>query len=145
VGVDYSIRSATNEDYEAIVSLYRTFRPNWTPHQQTIDCLNELPSAVCFDDKRLIAFLYCYGFAPDILELANIFVDEKHRNQNIGTELISFLEAEIVKTNYKGLIFSNSDLYKARQEKKEATSFYEKNGYTNIVSTEKTRVFFKAF
>ena len=136
-------RSAKTSDYDLIVSLYKEFRPDWTPQEQMPQSLDKYPSVVAVEKNKVIGFAYCYTFAPDILELANIYVSNDFRLSNIGSQLLENLEDQITQTKFKGLILTNSDLYKAEQDKPSATQFYLKNGYQEIAGTEFTKIFYK--
>ncbi len=139
------IRQATSDDYEMIHALYAEYRPDWNPHKKLKDYLNTMPSALSFEGENLIGFAYSFPYAPDIIELANMYVEEKHQNKNVGSKILKFIEGQIEESNYKGLLFYNSDLHVSNKEKKDASRFYIKNGYRKIAETENTRVFFKNF
>jgi GNAT superfamily N-acetyltransferase len=108
-----------------------------------LSLLKEFPATVAFDGVKMIGFAVTNRFAPDILELANIFVSAEFRNKNIGSFLLNFLESQIKETDYKALILVNSDLYKNRDSKRSAENFYLKNGYRLSFQTADSKVFYK--
>ena len=137
------IKNGNKEYQDEIVALYRDFRPNWKPNPKLGVILDSLPSVVTINDQELIGFAYSIEFAPDILEIANIFVSEKYRCLNLGTSILSSIETQAVDLRYSGLILCNSDSYKSSKEKRPATNFYLNNNYKITAETSNTRVFFK--
>ena len=137
------IRSADLTDYDEILDLYRCFRPKFVPISELKSYLDKYPSAVVYKNNALVGFAYCYLFSPDILELANIYIAPNNRGEGVGSSVLGYIEKEIKQSDYKGLILSNSDLYEAKENKKNAESFYIKNKYKEIASTQNTRVYFK--
>lgn len=100
------------------------------------------PAVVSEIGANIIGFAYCGSFAPDVLELMNIFVSKTHRNRGIGTVLLRKLEEQIFH-QYSGIVLVNSALYSALEGKYMATSFYVKNGYRLLMSTGNTDIFGK--
>jgi GNAT superfamily N-acetyltransferase len=106
-------------------------------------CLCSYPSIVALNQNDVIGFIYCNIFAPDILEIDNVFVHEDYRCSGIGTAMLKKLENES-ENKYKSLILANSTLYEhAVIGKRPASNFYINNGYKMIINTGNTQVFTK--
>lgn len=142
---ELTLRTAETDDIASIVSLYRQFRPNWKPVADLNERIIAYPAVVAHKNSELVGFAYCYDFAPDILELANIYVAENTRSNSIGTRLLQTVENAIENSQYVGLILSNSDGHRTEQPKRSASTFYLSNGYSEIASTDSTRIFYKNF
>lgn len=140
---EVSIRPGRVDDARLIVQAY--WRAQTT--QSRIDIvaryLTNEPSFVAEDTAGLVGFVYCKQFAPDILEIDNLFVHEDYRRQNIGGILLARLEKSAA-LKYSGLILVNSDLYaNPVVDKQDPTNFYIRNGYGMAFATEHSRVFAK--
>ena len=48
----------------------------------------EYPSVCAWKNNELLGFSYCQSFAPDILEVANIYVRQDIQSQGIGTQIL---------------------------------------------------------
>ena len=102
----------------------------------------EYPATVAVLNGDIIGFVYSGRFAPDVLELMNIFVDQSYRNKHLGGRLLAHFEEKAF-NGYKGIILVNSALYHANEEKKSAKSFYLRNNYKLLMSTTDSFVFGK--
>ena len=142
---DIEIKRADKSDAENIVSLYQNFRAEWSPVTDFNHKLEIYPAVVAYQGSTLIGFVYCLSFAPDIIELANMYVKQGFRSNNLGTEMLLILEGFIKKSNYKGVILFNSDAYETEQLKYSASSFYLRNDYRELAATDMTRIFYKGF
>lgn len=140
---DVAIEKIQLDDVDEIIRLYQKFRNNWSPITELPEKLEKYPALKVLVENSIIGFAYCYSFAPDILEIANIYIDENYRSQGVGSELLKSLEEQAVKENYKALILNNSDAYEGKAESKPSSNFYLGNGYKLIAETVFTRVFFK--
>lgn len=102
--------------------------------------LADFPSALAWGRTRenphvLLGFAYCLSFAPDVLELGNLVVAPAARGRGVGTELVTEIERQAAGT-FAAVILSNSSLWTlARGEKRPAESYYERMGYSTILST----------
>ena len=128
-----------------IIECYQELRPEWAPPIHTEANLNAHPSIGAYDeDDNLIAFIYCYYFAPDILEVGNLFVMQAYRENGIGSALLTKLEDAVKDTQFNALLLFNSSAYKTASTKKPAAAFYLKHGYAQIAETEQTKIFMKS-
>ncbi len=105
--------------------------------------LETYPCVVALDNQEVIGLAVTTRFAPDILELANIYVRADLRNKNIGSFLLNFLEKQTKDTNYKAIILANSNLYENQEGKRSAENFYLRNGYQPSFQTADTKIFYK--
>ena len=140
---DYKIEKATAADVNEIVELYSEFRNGWQPASPLGDKLVKYPSLKVLHNEAIVGFAYCFYFAPDVIELANIYMSEKFRSNNIGTDLISRLEKKLLDNGYTGVIATNSDAYTGKPDKRNPINFYLRNGYGVTIETSKTRIFYK--
>jgi hypothetical protein len=102
--------------------------------------LNSYPSAVAFQNGRMFGFSYCFRFAPDIVELANIYIDSKSRQAGAGSRMIDFLVSQLA-PEINAIIAVNSDLYPVTGEKRRPDSFYVRNGFRIVASTTSSVVY----
>lgn len=100
------------------------------------------PSYVAFLKDDIVGFVTSKSFAPDMLEIANIYVDKQYRGSGLGTDLLRSLEEDCAQ-KHNALIAVNSMLYQSNENKRSAETFYVKNGYQCIFHTENTKVFCK--
>lgn len=99
--------------------------------------IDSYPAFVALDGGRIVGFAVCDKFAPDIIELVNIYVSQDYRNQKIGSKLLQRIESGSSKTEqYSEIIAVNSDLYKRPEVKLPATNFYLRAGYKLILETK---------
>lgn len=139
-----SIRYAIVGDAEEIAKLYWRAMLSIERLGLIRLAIHQYPAYVAELSDQLVGFAYSRPFAPDILEIDNLFVDENYRGEQIGTRLLLSVEAEASK-QYASIILVNSELYdNAVVDKKPATKFYLRNGYSLIASTGPTRVFTKS-
>jgi GNAT superfamily N-acetyltransferase len=92
---------------------------------------------------EVVGFAYTGSFAPDIVELANIFVAEKVRSRGVGAALLRDIE-DRARGSFRAVILVNSMLYPGRPDKRPAGEFYLRSGYQLVWSTGPTLVFLKA-
>ncbi|WP_411818086.1 GNAT family N-acetyltransferase [Hyphococcus sp. DH-69] len=130
-------------DEEKILTLYRTYRTNTYPPQMVRQLLADFPSVGVFHKGALIGFSYFEYFAPDIIELGNIFVHKEWRNAGLGKKIIALMEAHAAALGYKAIILTNSLGYETVEPKEHASGFYKRNGYENVLHTEQSDVFVK--
>ncbi|WP_350290438.1 GNAT family N-acetyltransferase [uncultured Croceitalea sp.] len=127
----------------SVISLFKTNNNRELSYERMDRLIIKYPALVVFRGNELVGFAYTNRFAPDILELYNIFISPELRKKEIGSKLLIKLEEE-AKKKYKGIILVNSLLYKESDiNKKYATTFYLKNEYRMISETEFSKVFFK--
>lgn len=143
-GDGITIEKASSVDADEVIKLYSQYRKNWKPSWSLTERLDAYPALKVVKNGQMIGFAYCYRFAPDIMELSQIYIDQKFRSKNIGTNLIDEIEKQISVAGYAGIIAVNSDTYEGKVDKKKPNNFYLNNDYTLITQTDKTRVFYKA-
>ena len=139
------LRATTLNDIEQIVSLYCEYRENWRSLLDLEDVLVKYPSICAFSNENLVGFAYCQRFAPDILEVANIYVRQDIQSQGIGTQILQKIEKEAKDINYGAVILFNSEAHIDKVYYRSAEGFYIKNDYELISQTDKTRIFIKVF
>ena len=79
---------------DAIIKLYRNGSGRTLDHGRLLGYISDLPSAIALKNEELVAFAFCLPFAPDIVELGNMFVAEDHRSLGIGLQLLQALEGQ---------------------------------------------------
>ena len=141
--MDFKIEKSSSDDVNEIINLYSKYRKNWKPSWSLKERLDEYPALKVVQNEKMIGFAYCFKFAPDIMELSQIYIDQNFRSQNIGATLIGKLEKEVSIEGYVGMIAVNSDAYEGKADSKKPTNFYLNNGYALVAQTDKTTVFFK--
>nr|WP_241737531.1 GNAT family N-acetyltransferase [Neptunicella marina] len=107
--------------------------------QQYID---QYPAALAEIEGRIVGFAYSRTFAPDVLELLNIFVKQDCQNSGLGSKLLRFFES-LAFDHYQGVVAVNSLLYASARNKRFASNFYLKNQYDTILTTENSRIYAK--
>nr|WP_299344217.1 GNAT family N-acetyltransferase [Allomuricauda sp.] len=141
---ELSIKNLKDQDIDGVMSFFRKFTGRDLLEKRLGDSVRKYPCCIIFANAEIIGFSYTNRFAPDILELSNIFVHPEFRSHGIGGMMLKRIEKESLKGGYTGLILVNSLLYDNRSDKRFATNFYVKNGYLEIVRTESSKVFFKS-
>lgn len=94
-------------------------------------------------DSTMVGFVFTVDFAPDVLELANIFVLPANRSRGLGASLIRRVEAAARSRGFVCIILVNSMLYPATYEKRPATELYRRLGYDILVDTGPSKIFSK--
>ena len=105
--------------------------------------LKQYPAFNAFLDRKIVGFVNTKRFAPDILEITNLYVAQPYQGRGIGSQLLQGLETYCKKTQWKALILVNSQLYENKDGKGLAQNFYEKNGYQLSFKTSDTLCFYK--
>ncbi len=136
-----TLRTGLESDAPAIVEFYLSATGRQTHDWKIAEVIREFPSATALGPNGdLAGFAYTRRFAPDILELLNLFVAPEYRRQGIATALLRHIEAEAA-GRFAAIILVNSDLYKATNDAAGVSRFYERNGYTKSFETKASRVF----
>jgi|SRR6056297_1401115 len=104
--------------------------------------LKTYPSVVAVRKETVVGFCYSRSFAPDILELMNIFLIESERGKGLGKMVIKAFENEAFK-DFNSIILVNSKLYSSKENKRLATRFYLECGYKVVLSTPNSKIFGK--
>jgi GNAT superfamily N-acetyltransferase len=94
-------------------------------------------------EGRMVAFVFTVDFAPDLLELANIFVVPEHQSKGLGTRLMDAAEEAATEAGFSWMMLVNSMLVPATYEKRAATDFYTRRGYSIILDSGPSKVFAK--
>ena len=138
----FGYRKITQADLESVAELHE--RQNERPANRVHieQCITKYPSTLCLDGDHLAGFVYATYFAPDILKLTNMLVDQAYRGQGVGSLLMADFE-EQARLRWTHVILTNSDLW-SRPERQSPRAFYVKNGYSAIFETEHTAVLIKA-
>lgn len=135
------VRKAIKSDVEYINTLFHE-NSGRKADEKISDYIIKFPAIVAMDGLKLVGFCYSKPFAPDILELMNIFVKPEIRNKGFGKEIISEFEKYAFE-RFKSIILVNSVLYPSKEDKKLATNFYISCGYKEILSTKNSKVYGK--
>jgi GNAT superfamily N-acetyltransferase len=106
------------------------------------DAISRFPCVIAKNDVNLIGFAFTSRFAPNILEVLNIFVSEDFRRKNIGTMILKKLEEQAFKIT-DAIILVNSILYRSNKKKRLADKFYLKNGYKEVFHMSGTKIWLK--
>lgn len=73
----------TTQDVLNISSLLQTEAQGSSNYLTISDCVENHPHVLAYDDEQLIGFIYTNDFAPDILEIYNMFIKKDYRYQGI--------------------------------------------------------------
>lgn len=111
--------------------------------QLTSEAIESFPTVVVLDNDRVVGFVLSLKFAPDIVEISNIFIHPDYRNMSVGSKAQKLYEDKAKDNGWKGIIAVNSALYEGKKDTRPAESFYLKNGYQCIAKTDGTFVFYK--
>jgi GNAT superfamily N-acetyltransferase len=134
------LRRATSADIPSMEALYFPYSGRHINAARVGDALGEYPSVVAFEGQRLFGFSYCFRFAPDILELANIYIDSSRRQSGVGSLMLDFLISKLP-DGVKAIIAVNSDLYPVNGEKRKPDSFYIRKNFQVLVCTPDSTVY----
>ena len=134
------LRRAVIADIPAIEELYYPYSHRHINVPRVSDALVNYPSVTAWNDQKLVGFLYCFRFSPDILELANIYIDQQTRHAGLGSKMITFLRSHLSE-QIKAIIAVNSDLHPVTDLKRRPDSFYFKNGFRLLASTNNSVVY----
>lgn len=147
---EIELRAGTGEDAPLVVQVYFAGSNRRNDVVRVANFLDTLPSSLAFDAGHLIGFCFCKSFAPDILELANLFVAASHRGRGVGSQLVMHLESQItspwraITSPWRAIILTNSMLVEGVPNKRPAVRFYERLGYRSVWSTGPTEVLMKS-
>lgn len=141
---DVVVRPMTTEDVEACMTLYATYSPNKLNLARIREAVAQYPACVALSEERIIGFCYCYRFAPDILEIANIFVGSNHRNKRVGERLLDYIVKEARSDAKAALIAVNSQLNPSHEPKASPTPFYIRNNFSVAYSNENTTIYIRS-
>jgi GNAT superfamily N-acetyltransferase len=138
------IRQARADDANGIRACYLEGSGRALDLNRLAGYISEYPSAVAMEDDQTAGFAFCMHFAPDIIQLGNLFVADRYRSQGIGAALVRAVESQAA-SRFDSVIVVNSMLYEGVPNKRPATDFYLKLGYSVLLSTGPTNIFGKRF
>jgi N-acetylglutamate synthase-like GNAT family acetyltransferase len=128
------------EDIPEIDGLYHPYSSRHINVPRVTEALETYPSVAAIESGRIVGFAYCFRFAPDILELANIYVDSQARAAGLGSRMLDFMLSQISDA-VEAVIAVNSDLYPVNSKKKRPDTFYLRNGFIILASTRDSTVY----
>ncbi len=107
--------------------------------------LEQLPSVIAEQDGRMVAFLYCRRFSPDMVELSNMVVAREARRGGVGAQMVAVLEPQLVDLGFRAAIFVNCRLHVGATDAGAAAAraFWLHRGYRIVFSTQGSAVFAK--
>lgn len=136
------IRKLIDSDISVINKLFKNFS-GYGVTDKVNSHIKNFPSVALIIEGNIVGFAYCSSFAPDIIELANIFIQEEYRNGNNGSLILKEIEKQAKDQDKEGIILVNSMGYSHSEKKRSAKNFYLKNDYELLKTTEQTLVFYK--
>jgi GNAT superfamily N-acetyltransferase len=136
----FNLRSMVELDLRSVDDLYRPYSGRPIDFSRVRRAIDEYPSVVAVSGERLAGFCYCFRFAPDILELANIYIDPAFREARLGSRMLHHLIAQL-NDHIRGIIAVNSDLNATAVQKKKPDAFYLRNGFNIIALTKASTIF----
>lgn len=136
------VRRMTERDIDSVVQLYKTYSPKPLDRERIAEVIRSYPSAVVVKDGVIVGFCYCFRFAPDILEIANIFVAKSARDHKIGAQLVRAIIRQ-AKPGIVGLIAVNSLLNPAHENKRSPTPFYRRNRFDVMYEGAHSTIYFR--
>lgn len=106
------LRPGRPADARAIADLIR--RENRRPADEAAIAasLASAPSVVATEGAELVAFFYGRPFAPDIVEMQNMLVAERHRGRGLGRRIVAAAEEDLRRAGYRAAIGANSVLHR---------------------------------
>lgn len=131
------------QDVDHVIALYRTYmRTNQTPERIAF-LVHDYPSCKAVLEGRLVGFSYTSRFAPDVLEICNIYVDGSVQNAGLGTRILTHIHQQAAMGGYRAAILGNSRRYDTLLPKQDPRNFYLRFGYRIILETEETTIYAK--
>lgn len=131
------IRPGRPADAPAIAELIR--RENRRPADEAAIAasLASAPSVVALEGSRLVGFFYGRPFAPDIAEMQNMLVAERHRGRGLGREMAARAEEALRRAGYRAAIGANSVLHPGTSTERciAARAFWLRMGWHIVLAT----------
>lgn len=134
------LRSIGVDDFGALNDIYRPYSGRDIAAKRVAEALSLYPSVAATRGGRILGFCYCFRFAPDIIELANIFVARAHRQDGLGSKILRRLLDQICDP-IQAIVAVNSALNETTEEKSSPDNFYLRNGFSIVAATEKSTVY----
>lgn len=139
------IRTIVSEDLDELSEMYKVYSGTGLRMEMVRQSIKQFPSSVALAQGNFVGFAYCLRLAPDVLELANIYVTAAHQGQGrVGLALLNHI-IETASDRWAAVIAANSFLKITMVEKRDPTSFYARNGFAVIAQTEHTKIFWRQF
>lgn len=139
-----ALSPCTADDVSEIVALYSAGSGRDIDGARIARNTSLYPAFVAREtDGRMVGFVFSVDFAPDILELANIYVVPDRRSAGIGGLLMALVEKAAIDAGFNWIMLVNSMLYTATDTKRPATAFYSRHDYEIILDTGPSKVFAK--
>lgn len=139
---DLTVRSFHEGDLPGIVTLLRDHIRREPDAGLLSSWTAAFPAAVLVHGSRVMGFACSTRFAPDVLELTNLLISPDLRNHGWGALVLTHFEG-VARECYLGVIAVNSSGYDGPADKRSATAFYERSGYSVIARTNWTNVLYK--
>jgi len=139
------LRAGRADDVEAIIRLIAEENHRPADPDRIRRRLAQLPSVVAELDGRLVAFLYCRRFSPDMVELSNMVVASWIRRGGLGARMVGTLEPQLIELGFRAAIFVNCRLHVGASDAGAAAAraFWLHQGYRIVFSTHGSAVFTK--
>ena len=95
------------------------------------------PSVVALDGDELVGFFYGRPFAPDIVEMQNMLIAERHRRAGLGREMVARAEDDLRRAGFRAAIGANSVLHPGASPERcmAARAFWLRMGWRIALAT----------
>ncbi len=133
---------ARPEDVAGIAALHEAESGRAADRQRLAEILRDYPCVVVRAGDALIGYAISARFAPDVLELRDIRICQDQRGHGVGGQLLAAFEA-LARLQWAAIILVNSQGYEGDPDKRLASSFYERAGYTSALWTGRSHVYVK--
>lgn len=133
----------SSKNISSLSRIYREYAGHGLREDMVLQRSSGYPAWAYFVSQEPIAFFYCFHFAPDILELANIFISKEERSLGLGGRLIDLMYDDMQEP-FRNVIAVNSFLNSTQEEKGDPRNFYLRNGFVEIAETESSVIFWGA-
>ena len=140
---DFRFRDLTADDIDPIRALYTTYRPAGVKLDRLRAEHATCPGVVVMAGERLVGFAYCYSFAPDIYELANIFVHRDFRDAGLGRTLLERI-CERAAPTHNAIVAVNSLKAETTEPKRRPDGLYARGGFDVVLQTPHATVYAKS-
>jgi GNAT superfamily N-acetyltransferase len=140
-----TLRAGGPDDVDAIIALIAQENHRPADPDRIRRRLHQLPSVIAELDGRMVAFLYCRRFSPDMVELSNMVVASRIRRGGVGARMVGMLEPQLVTLGFRAAIFVNCRLHVGATDAGAAAAraFWLHQGYRIVFSTHGSAVFTK--
>ena len=136
----FRFEAITERDFDALDALFATHAQRGIDRDRLRHALPHFPAVAVWAGKEIVGFAYMFGFAPDVAELANIFVLARHQNAGLGSRLLGAL-LDRLPEGIEAVIAVNSDLNAVLEQKRRPDGFYERMSFKIIASTPDSTIY----